>query len=100
MRCANVLTWELNRYGRRRRRRRTHFKSFLLYKPIGASPGRDYVVQTGMVLQIIQYDTLLHSVQNDTSKKGGTLRGLRSLTLSIGHSKTNVRTVLMYLRGN
>ena len=44
-------------------------------KPIGASPGRDYVL-TRMVLQIIQYNTL-HSVGNDRSKRGGTLRGLR-----------------------
>jgi hypothetical protein len=34
------------------------------------SPGRNYVVLMRMVLQIIQYDTL-HSVWNDTSKKGG-----------------------------
>jgi hypothetical protein len=77
---TNTLTRELNRY-RRTRPDRTgwtaHFKSFHRNKPIGASPGRDYVVQTGMVLQIIQYDTLLHSVQNNTSKKGGRLRGLR-----------------------
>ena len=54
-----------------------YVSSFYSYKPIGASPGRDYVVLTRMVLQIIQYDTLLHSVQNDTSKKGGMLHGLR-----------------------
>ena len=45
------------------------FKAFVGNKPIGASPGRDYVL-TRMVLQIIQYD-ILHSVRNDKSKKGG-----------------------------
>jgi hypothetical protein len=33
-------------------RQTTHFKSLLLYKPIGALPGRDNMVLT-MVLQII-----------------------------------------------
>jgi hypothetical protein len=41
------------------RRQTTHFKSFLLYdvddKPIGASPGRDYVV-----IQLVYSSTLQH----------------------------------------
>ena len=42
--------------------------SFSHNKPIGASPGHEYVL-TRMVLQIIQYDTL-HSVQNDITILG------------------------------
>ncbi len=55
---TNTPAWELNRYGRtsdvgRRTTTTTHFKSFQsIDKPIGASPGRDYVL-TRIVLQII-----------------------------------------------
>ncbi len=43
------------------------------YKPIGASPGRDYVVLTRMEIN----NLVLYMVRNDTSKKGGALRGLQ-----------------------
>jgi hypothetical protein len=39
---------------------------FTQYKPIGASPGRDYVL-TRMVINIL----VLYMVRNDTSNKGG-----------------------------
>ena len=42
-------------------------------KPIGASPGRDYVL-TRKVLQIILYSTWYRMIHQ---KRGGTLRGLR-----------------------
>ncbi len=66
-----------NPYRKKKRLKKSIFiygTTFLRNKPIGASPGHDYVL-TRMVLQIIQYDTL-HSVLNDISKKGGMLRGL------------------------
>jgi hypothetical protein len=44
--------------------------TLLLYKPIGASPRRDYVV-TRMVLVRILFSTYSIMVGNDTSKKGG-----------------------------
>jgi hypothetical protein len=43
------------------------------YKPIGASPGRDYVL-TRMVLQIILYSIWYGMIHQ---KRGGMLRGLR-----------------------
>ncbi len=51
----------------------THRKIFTQYKPIGASPGRDYVL-TRMVIQIIQYSTQYRMIHQ---KRGGTLHGLR-----------------------
>jgi len=54
----------------------THFKSFLVYKPIGASPGRDYVLKW-MVLDtnnLVLFSTQYGMVHQ---KRGGTLHGLR-----------------------
>ena len=61
-----ALTWELNRYERRRRRLRHTLNLFRIDKPIWASPRRD---EDGTSLACSTYST--YTVRIGTSKKGG-----------------------------